>query len=57
MKNYHENGPYNIYAETETTVEFYHCDLMNIVWNGNYFNFLKQTDVHYWKSSSIHTMT
>jgi len=41
MKSCQENGPYNIYAETEITVEFYHCDPMNVVWNGNYFNFFE----------------
>ena len=41
MKNRQENGPYNIYAETELTVEFYHCDPMDVVWNGNYFNFFE----------------
>ena len=35
------NGPFNIWAETETTVEFYDCDSMRIVWHGNYFNYFE----------------
>ena len=41
MINRQQNGPYNIFAEVEITVEFYHCDPMNIVWNGNYFNYFE----------------
>jgi len=41
MNNRQQNGPYNIFAEVEIIVEFYHCDPMNIVWNGNYFNFFE----------------
>ena len=41
MNNRQENGPYNIFAETEITVEFHHCDPMNVVWNGNYFNYFE----------------
>jgi len=39
--NRQENGPYNIFAETEIIVEFYHCDPMRVVWNGNYFNYFE----------------
>ena len=35
------NGPYNIYAETEIIVEFYQVDPMNIVWHGNYINYFE----------------
>ena len=36
-----ENGPFNIFAETETTIEFYDLDPMQIVWHGNYINFFE----------------
>jgi len=35
------NGPYNIYAETEFTVEFFHLDPMQVVWHGNYINYFE----------------
>jgi len=35
------NGPYNIFAEKEITVEFYDLDPMNIVWHGNYINYFE----------------
>jgi acyl-CoA thioester hydrolase len=35
------NGPYNIWAEAETTVEFYECDPMRVVWHGNYLNYFE----------------
>jgi len=41
MKSLNANGPYNIFAEAEITVEFYHCDPVNIVWHGNYFDFFE----------------
>ncbi|MCL2806272.1 MAG: acyl-CoA thioesterase [Treponema sp.] len=41
MKERQVNGPYNIYTETEITVEFYHCDPMNVVWHGNYIDFFE----------------
>lgn len=36
-----DNGPYNIFTETEITIEFYHCDPMNVVWHGNYIDFFE----------------
>jgi len=36
-----DNGPYNIYAETEFTVEFFHLDPMEVVWHGNYVNYFE----------------
>ena len=36
-----KNGPYNIYSETETIVEFFHLDPLNVVWHGNYINFFE----------------
>jgi len=41
MKRKNDNGPYNIFAETELKVEFFHCDPANIVWHGNYFNYFE----------------
>ena len=41
MKSVKNNGPYNIWAETELTVEFYHCDPMRVVWHGNYINYFE----------------
>ena len=35
------NGPYNIFAEAETIIEFYDLDPMQIVWHGNYLNFFE----------------
>ena len=35
------NGPYNIWAEAETTVEFYDCDPLRVVWHGNYLNYFE----------------
>jgi acyl-CoA thioester hydrolase len=34
-------GPYGVYAEAETTVEFFHCDPMRVVWHGNYVDFFE----------------
>jgi len=36
-----DNGPYNIYAETEFTVEFFHLDPLEVVWHGNYINYFE----------------
>ena len=41
MKNRVDNGPFNLFAETEITVEFYECDPMKVVWHGNYFNYFE----------------
>ena len=36
-----DNGPYNIFAEAEVIVEFYHCDPLGVVWHGNYLDFFE----------------
>jgi acyl-CoA thioester hydrolase len=41
MKTKDDNGPYNIYAETEITVEFFDLDPLRIVWHGNYLNYFE----------------
>ena len=41
MKLCESNGPYNIFAEAETTVEFFHLDPMGVVWHGNYVDFFE----------------
>ena len=41
MNNKNDNGPYNIYVETEITIEFFQCDPANIVWHGNYLNYFE----------------
>jgi len=41
MEKKENNGPYNIYAEEEITVEFYDLDPLRIVWHGNYLNYFE----------------
>jgi acyl-CoA thioester hydrolase len=41
MEAKENNGPYNIWAEEEVTVEFFHCDPLRVVWHGNYINFFE----------------
>jgi acyl-CoA thioester hydrolase len=41
MKSKENNGPYNIYAEAEITVEFYDLDPLKVVWHGNYINYFE----------------
>jgi acyl-CoA thioester hydrolase len=41
MKEKAENGPYDIFAEVEFTVEFYDLDPMRVVWHGNYINYFE----------------
>jgi len=41
MKSKENNGPYNIYAEAEITVEFFDLDPFNIVWHGNYMRYFE----------------
>ena len=36
-----ENGPFNIFVETEITVEFFDCDPMKVVWHGNYLKYFE----------------
>ena len=40
-KSQENNGPYNIWAEAETTVEFYDLDPLRVVWHGNYIGFFE----------------
>jgi len=41
MQTKENNGPYNIYAEEEFTVEFFDLDPLRIVWHGNYLNYFE----------------
>ena len=41
MESPENNGPYNIFAETEFTVEFFDLDPMQVVWHGNYLNYFE----------------
>ena len=41
MESQNNNGPYNIWAEAEITIEFYDCDPLCVVWHGNYFNYFE----------------
>ena len=41
MRYRDDNGPYHIFVEAETTVEFYDCDPMNVVFHGNYLNYFE----------------
>jgi len=41
VKHSEINGPYNIFAETEITVEFFDLDPMQVVWHGNYINYFE----------------
>ena len=36
-----DNGPFNIFTEAETTIEFYDLDPMQVVWHGNYINYFE----------------
>jgi len=41
MKFKENNGPYNLFAEEEFTVEFYDLDPLQVVWHGNYINYFE----------------
>jgi len=41
MESKENNGPYNLYAEEEFTVEFYDLDPLQVVWHGNYINYFE----------------
>ena len=41
MREKLENGPYNISAEAEITIEFNDLDPMRIVWHANYLNYFE----------------
>jgi acyl-CoA thioester hydrolase len=41
MRQREDNGPFNVFAETDVCVEFFQLDPMRIVWHGNYFNFFE----------------
>jgi acyl-CoA thioester hydrolase len=36
-----DNGPFNIFAEAETIIEFYDLDPTQAVWHGNYINYFE----------------
>ena len=35
------NGPFNIFEEQETTIDFYDLDPMGVVWHGNYLKYFE----------------
>nr|AGS53044.1 FIG002571: 4-hydroxybenzoyl-CoA thioesterase domain protein [uncultured bacterium contig00031] len=41
IKSTGDNGPFNIFAETQIPVEFYHLDPFWVVWHGNYLKFFE----------------
>ena len=41
MRLRNDNGPFNIFSEAKTNVEFYDLDPMQIVWHGNYINYFE----------------
>ena len=41
MRSKESNGPFNIFAEAEITVQFYELDPMQVVWHGNYINYFE----------------
>ena len=41
MSSRKDNGPFNIFAEAETIIEFYHLDPLEVVWHGNYINYFE----------------
>ncbi|MDR2942682.1 MAG: acyl-CoA thioesterase [Treponema sp.] len=41
MRSKENNGPYNIYTETEIDVEFYDLDPLQVVWHGNYIKYFE----------------
>ena len=41
MRSREDNGPFNIFAEEEFPVEFFHLDPLRVVWHGNYINYFE----------------
>ena len=41
MKLRGSNGPYNIFSEVETAIEFFDVDSLRVVWHGNYINYFE----------------
>ena len=41
MGSQKDNGPYGLFAEAETTIEFFDLDPMRVVWHGNYLNYFE----------------
>ena len=41
MRLRESNGPYNIFSEVETTIEFFDVDPKRVVWHGNYINYFE----------------
>ena len=36
-----DKGPFNIFVDAETTIEFFDLDPMRVVWHGNYLNYFE----------------
>jgi len=41
METKEDNGPYNLFAETEIDIEFYDIDPLMVVWHGNYIKYFE----------------
>ena len=41
MRSKPDNGPYNIFTETEICAEFFDVDPMQVVWHGNYIKYFE----------------
>ena len=41
METRQDNGPYDIFAEAETSIEFFDLDPIQVVWHGNYINYFE----------------
>ena len=41
MRPREDNGPFNIFAEAELSVEFFDLDPLCVVWHGNYMNYFE----------------
>ena len=41
MESRENNGPFNLFAETEITVEFFDIDPLQVVWHGNYIKYFE----------------
>jgi len=41
MESKEDNGPYNIFTETEMIIEFYDIDSMQVVYHGNYMKYFE----------------
>ena len=41
MRRVDDNGPYNLFTEIETVIEFFDVDPMRVVWHGNYIKYFE----------------